>query len=68
MFMMKKYYSVGNLIVRTDSYDSSDEKDESPKIIKNPVHDSPKPTNLWKNKVQKNDTNNLKKENFPSLN
>ena len=68
MFMMKKYYSVGNLIVRTDSYDSNDEKDESPKIVKNPVRDSPKPTNLWKNKVQENDTNNLKKENFPSLN
>lgn len=58
---MEKYYSVGNLIVRTDSY-------ESPKIVKKTVPNSQKSTNLWKKKVQKNDTNNLKKENFPSLN
>jgi len=61
MIIMNKYYSVGNLIVRTESY-------EPPKIVKKPVPSSQKPTNLWKKKVQKNDTNNLKKENFPSLN
>ena len=57
---MPSYYSSGNLIVRTDSYDEIIHKKPEKKEIQ---------LNLWKKKVsnEKNDINNLKKVNFPEL-
>ena len=59
--IMPSYYSSGNLIVRTDSYDEKKhEKQSKPKEIR---------LNLWKKKVsnEKNDINNLNSMNFPTL-
>ena len=65
---MFKYFQSGNLIVRSDSFDGKNNKlkyiekketkNKNYKIIKN---------NTWKNVINKNDSKNLTKDNFPSL-
>ena len=58
---MPDFYSEGNLIVRTDSYE------QGPPSPKKNVPQ--KETNLWKNKVkdEKNNKQNLTIDNFPTL-
>jgi len=55
---MPDYYSEGNLIVRTDSYE---EKKEEPKVKEE--------VNVWKEKVSGNnkDPEKFKETDFPSL-
>ena len=73
---MFKFYESGNLIVRTDSFDSlvdtvySDikkHKEETKNYKRNTKTKSE--LSLWKRKVDNslNDEKNLMKENFPSL-
>ena len=62
---MYQYYKSGNLIVRSDSFDGKNkkliyiEKIESKKNVKI--------NNNWKNIINKNDSKNLSKDNFPTL-
>ncbi len=73
---MFKFYESGNLIVRTDSFDSlvdtvySDIKKHKENLIKQQLRleETINPS-LWKQKVgnSQNDEKNLTKENFPSL-
>ena len=68
---MFKFYESGNLIVRTDSFDSlvdnvySDTKKHKEKMRL----EEKRELSLWKQKVDNslNDEKNLTKENFPSL-
>ena len=68
---MFKFYETGNLIVRTDSFDSlvdnvySDTKKHKEKMRL----EEKRELSLWKQKVDNslNDEKNLTKENFPSL-
>ena len=65
---MFQYFQSGNLIVRSDSFDGKNKKfiyieekqtkNKNYKITKN---------NTWKNVINKNDSKNLTKDNFPSL-
>ena len=72
---MFKFYESGNLIVRTDSFDSlvdtvySDIKKHKKELIKKKNSDEKRELSLWKQKVgnSQNDEKNLTKENFPSL-
>ena len=62
---MPSFYSEGNLIVRTESYEYEQHPKTSPKMDQKPVVKE----NLWRNKVQTktNDTQNLTMNNFPTL-
>ena len=73
---MFKFYESGNLIVRTDSFDSlvdtvySDIKKHKKELIKEQKQsDEKRELSLWKQKVgnSQNDEKNLTKDNFPSL-
>ena len=73
---MFKFYESGNLIVRTDSFDSfvdnvySDIKKHKENLIKRQSRlEETINLSLWKQKVDNslNDEKNLMKENFPSL-
>ena len=65
---MFKFYESGNLIVRTDSFDSLVDNVYSD-IKKQKKSDKKRELSLWKQKVgnSQNDEKNLTKENFPSL-
>ena len=65
---MFKFYESGNLIVRTDSFDSLVDTVYSD-IKKQKKSDEKRELSLWKQKVgnSQNDEKNLTKENFPSL-
>jgi hypothetical protein len=65
---MYQYLQSGNLIVRSDSFDGKNKKlkyIEKVEIKNN--YKVPTNINTWKNIVNKNDSKNLSKENFPSL-
>tara|TARA_Y100001958_G_scaffold42126_1_gene27928 strand:- start:366 stop:593 length:228 start_codon:yes stop_codon:yes gene_type:complete len=73
---MFKFYESGNLIVRTDSFDSlvdnvySDIKKQKENLIKRQSRlEETINLSLWKQKVDNslNDEKNLTKDNFPSL-
>jgi len=73
---MFKFYETGNLIVRTDSFDSlvdnvySDTKKHKENLIKLQSRlEEKRELSLWKQKVDNslNDEKNLTKDNFPSL-
>jgi hypothetical protein len=73
---MFKFYESGNLIVRTDSFDSlvdnvySDIKKQKENLIKRQsILEETINLSLWKQKVgnSQNDEKNLTKDNFPSL-
>ena len=73
---MFKFYETGNLIVRTDSFDSlvdnvySDIKKQKENLIKRQSRlEEKRELSLWKQKVDNslNDEKNLTKDNFPNL-
>lgn len=72
---MFKFYETGNLIVRTDSFDSlvdnvySDIKKHKEETKKQKKSEQKRENSLWKQKVDNslNDEKNLTKDNFPSL-
>jgi len=69
------YYSEGNLVVRTDSYDDlekaifNDIGRVKAEEVKNKEEEEEEELYLWKGKVARglNNEKNLTKENFPSL-
>ena len=71
---MSQYYSEGNLIVRTDSFDLlvesvvEDILNEKEKVLKE-KEEQEEQLSLWKDKVAQrlNSEKNLTKENFPEL-
>lgn len=64
---MHQYYQSGNLIVRSDSFDGKNKNLIYVEKIEAEKYKVPKNINTWKNLINKNDSKNLSKDNFPEL-